>query len=66
MAFGNGKDVYVIASQCLAKGRPLTDVSEMGVTFYLIHQIFKVGVGVGIAVCKIDIIVRIGKGKVPT
>lgn len=65
MVFGNGQDIYVVACQRFAKGRPLAYISEMRVAFYLVHQVFKVGVGVWIAVGEIDIIVCIGEGIVP-
>lgn len=65
MALGYGQHVDPVASQGLAEGRPLADVSEVGVAFDFEHEVFEVAVSVRIAVCKVDFVVSVGEGVVP-
>ena len=56
----------MITSDCLAERRPLADISQMRVTFYLLEHSFKVGVSIRITISKIDLIFIILKLIVPT
>jgi len=66
MWFSNGENIDSVASQGLAQWWSLADISQMGVWFYLEEHVLKIGVGVRIAICKIDIVLVIEKSVIPT